>query len=70
MIVVLPPLSIVMGIVGIILGCYLLGKQIYLHNLKNDSLNSILISKSKNVNNIAKNKIFSYEKETFLKIPS
>ncbi|XP_026322687.1 scavenger receptor class B member 1-like [Hyposmocoma kahamanoa] len=70
MVVVLPPLSIVMSIAGILLGCYLLAKQIYLHKLKNDSLNSILISKSKNVNNIAKNKIFSYEKEAFLKIPS
>lgn len=38
--------------------------------IQNDTLKTILLIKSKNVNTLAKNKIFSYEKEAFLKRPS
>ncbi|XP_049883792.1 scavenger receptor class B member 1-like [Pectinophora gossypiella] len=70
MIVILPPLSSVMLTFTLLLGCYFITKQIYIHKLRNDSLDSILHFKSKNVNTLAKNKIFLYEKEAFIKMPS
>ncbi|KAJ2943382.1 hypothetical protein O0L34_g12193 [Tuta absoluta] len=70
MVVILPPLSTVFFIIMILLGFYLISRQIYIHKLRNESLDSILDFKRKNVNVLAKNKIFHYEKEAFMKISS
>lgn len=48
----------------LLLGLYLIVKQIYINNQEQDSLKSILIFKSKNLRN---SKIFAFEKESFIK---
>ncbi|XP_075988849.1 scavenger receptor class B member 1-like isoform X2 [Anticarsia gemmatalis] len=62
-IVILPPLSILISTTILLLGFYLVTKHLYLTKL-NDKLKTILQFKSKNV---SQNKIFAFEKETFLK---
>ncbi|XP_026739627.1 scavenger receptor class B member 1-like [Trichoplusia ni] len=62
--VILPPLSIIISSAMLLLGLYLIVKQIYINNQEQDSLKSILIFKSKNLRN---SKIFAFEKESFIK---
>ncbi|XP_048487989.1 scavenger receptor class B member 1-like isoform X2 [Plutella xylostella] len=70
MVVVLPPVSKALLSFFLLCGCYLIAKQIYTHKLKSERLSATLPFKNKNVNNLARNKLFNYEKETFLKKPS
>lgn len=69
MTVVLPPLSNICVAITLLIGFYLVLKHIHT-KLSNDTLKTILLLKSNKVNNLAKNKIFLYEKESFLKRPS
>ncbi|XP_030041019.2 scavenger receptor class B member 1 [Manduca sexta] len=66
-VVILPPLSIGLLSALIILGFYLITKNMFYRELSNDKLKNFLHFKSKNVNTLAKNTIFTYEKEKFLK---
>lgn len=66
-VVVLPILSIVFSSFAIIAGLYLIIKPIYLHNLRNASLANLLPRINKCVTH---NRIFNYERETFLRKPT
>ncbi|RVE54417.1 hypothetical protein evm_000902 [Chilo suppressalis] len=62
MTVILPPLSYIVLSVLLLTGSYFLAKNLYIHRLKNETLNSLLHFKSKNTT-MTTNKILTYEKE-------
>ncbi|KAJ0182935.1 hypothetical protein K1T71_000911 [Dendrolimus kikuchii] len=68
MTVILPPLTILILLIFLLTAFYLITKNINNSKLKNDKLKSLLHFKSKTAGNtLAKNTIFSYEKEVFIK---
>lgn len=66
MLIILPPLGIVIFTWTIIIGTYLILKQIYCNKMKRDILPTILKYKKQKIDNLGQNKIYSYEKEKFL----
>ncbi|XP_060809018.1 scavenger receptor class B member 1-like [Amyelois transitella] len=69
MAVILPPLSYIILAVTLLLGSYLLARNIYKHQLKSETFNALLQYKSKN-RDLTKKNLFVVEKEAFLKVPS
>ncbi|XP_023946681.2 lysosome membrane protein 2 [Bicyclus anynana] len=67
MVNVLPPLSIVIFIITLLLGFYLITKQIFSHKMKKYVLPTILNFKKQKAANLTSNGILAYEKENFLK---
>lgn len=63
LVVILPPLSMLISIIMLIYGFYLISRHVFKNKLK-DALKSILLFRSKSV---VQNKIFAFEKESFLK---
>ncbi|XP_073965533.1 scavenger receptor class B member 1-like [Choristoneura fumiferana] len=70
MTVILPPLSTVILAITLLLSCYILFRQIYIHKFKNDSLNSVLQLQCNQNRALAGTKWFANEKEAFLNMPS
>ncbi|CAH2101904.1 unnamed protein product [Euphydryas editha] len=66
MLIILPPLAIVIFSLTSIIGTYLILKQIYRNKIKREILPTILLYKKQKIDNLGQNKIYSYEKETFL----
>lgn len=69
MVVILPPLTIIVLSIIIILGFYLIAKNVYETKLRYDKIKTLLHFNS-DASNVKTNTIFNYEKETFLKSPS
>ncbi|XP_068621865.1 scavenger receptor class B member 1-like [Battus philenor] len=69
MVVVTPVMSIVIFILTLLLGCYLIIAQMYDDKIIRKFIPCIMRFKNKNKSN-ANNKIFMYEKESILKLPS
>ncbi|XP_063632609.1 scavenger receptor class B member 1-like [Cydia splendana] len=70
MTVILPPLTTVVLTATLLLACFIIFRQIYIHNFKNDSLNSVLQLQYNQNKVIASTKWFANEKEVFLKSSS
>lgn len=70
MTVILPPLSTVILAITLLLSCYILFRQIYIHKFRNDSLNSVLQLQCNQNRALAGTKWFANEKEGFLNMPS
>ncbi|XP_013177530.1 PREDICTED: scavenger receptor class B member 1-like [Papilio xuthus] len=69
MVVILPPLSVIIFILTLLLGSFLITRQMYDLKIIKKFIPCIIQLKNKN-KTVSSNKIFLYEKESFIKLPS
>lgn len=69
MVVILPPLSVVIFITTLLLGSFLITRQMYDLKIIKKFIPCIIQLKNKN-KTVAANKIFVYERESFIQSPS
>lgn len=69
MTVILPPVSYIVLTLILLIGSYFIAINLYIHQLKNETINSLLHFKSKS-STLNTNKILTFDKKAFLKVPS